>query len=341
MYKRKRRILPINFKVLALIALLSLFINSCNKPEEKLKEIDKVSLRLQWFHTAQFAGFYLAKEKGFYKENNLDVEINPGGPDFNAITLIANNSDTFGVWTADMLLIAQSKEVPIEILAALYREDPNVLMVKPDSGINSPVDFKGKRITTVFGRSTETVLSALLKKENIAVNDVSIEPFPFNLQSFLASKVDVSAAYSYDHPYQARKAGQDVKIIRPADYGIKFYSDCIFARNDFIEENPELVQRFISASLKGWEYALANKEEAVETVLKYATQLDNESQSYMMKEIEPLIRSENSSQLGLVSLDSIQSMVNILQDQKQLPQDFDASKAFTNRFVKEYYDDQK
>lgn len=335
---KRKTYFPGIFKVFVVITFLIIFANSCSKPNEKPDGRDKISLRLQWFHTAQFAGFYLAKDMGFYKENNLDVEINPGGPDFNAITLIANDSDTFGVWTADMLLIAQSKAVPIKILAAIYREDPNVLMVKPDSGINSPIDFKGKRITTVFGRSTETVLSALLKKENIKVDDVSIEPFPFNLQSFLMGKVDISAAYSYDHPYQARKAGQEVKIIRPADYGIKFYSDCIFARNDFIEKNPEIVQRFVSASLKGWEFALANKNEAVEIVLKYATQLDMESQSYMMQEIEPLIRSENPSQIGLVSLESIQSMVKILQDQKQLPQDFDASKAFTNRFVEEYYE---
>lgn len=338
MYKRKL-FPPMKLITLVVMAFLMLFANSCDKLAEKPKEVDKVSLRLQWFHTAQFAGFYVANEKGFYKENDLDVEINPGGPDFNAITLVANDSDTFGVWTADMLLIAQSKAVPISILAAIYREDPNVLMVKPDSGINSPVDFKGKRITTVFGRATETVLGALLKKENIAVSEVFIEPFPFNLQSFLMGKVDVSAAYSYDHPYQARKAGQGVKIIRPADYGIKFYSDCVFARNEFVEKNPAIVQRFISASLKGWEYALANKNEAVEIVLKYAKQLDNESQSYMMKEIEPLIRSENPSQIGLVSLESIQSMVRILQDQKQLPQDFDASKAFINRFVKGYYNE--
>ena len=126
-------------------------------------------------------------------------------------------------------------------------------------------------------------------------------------------------------------------MIRPADYGIKFYSDCIFARNDFIEKNPDIVQRFVSASLKGWEYALANKDSAVTSVLKYAPQLDRESQAYMLSAAEPLILSENSSMLGLIDSQSVLSMVKILQEQKLLPQNFDVSKSFSNKFVLKYY----
>lgn len=324
--------------VLSFVVLLTIasFCVSCGE-KEKTKELDNVSLRLQWFHLAQFAGFYSAQDNGFYNEKKLSVQINPGGPDFSAITLVASGSETFGVWTADQILIAQSKGIPITMLAAIYREDPNVLMVKSGSGISSTKDFKGKRITTVFGRATEIVLRALLSKEGLTDKDVKIEPFPFNIQSFLEGKVDVSAAYSYDHPFQAQKAGQEVTLIRPADYGIKFYSDCIFARTDFIEKNPDTVQRFISASLEGWEYALANKDSAVGSVLKYSPQLDKESQTYMLNAADPLIRSENPSMLGLISPQSIQSMVEILQNQNLLPQKFDGSKSFTNTFVEGYY----
>ena len=132
-------------------------LSGCNRHDQTAKA-QPVSLRLQWFPLAQFAGFYAADEKGFYKEQGLDVTINPGGPDFNAIQLVANGSDTFGIWTADQILVAQSRGVPITIVAAIYRKDPNVWLVKKGSGIKGPKDFKGKTVTTVFGRATETVL---------------------------------------------------------------------------------------------------------------------------------------------------------------------------------------
>jgi len=327
----KNKLHQIIIKGLLPVVISILAFNSCGEPQ-------KHSLRLQWFHLAQFAGFYSAQDNGYYLDNGIDLLINPGGPDFNAIQLVANSSETFGVWTADQILIAQSKGIPITIIGTIYREDPNVLMVKSQSEIYTPKDFIGKKITTVFGRSTETVLRALLEKEKINEKDVIIEPFPFNIQSFLSGNVDVSAAYSYDHPYQAQKAGQDVRLIKPSDYGVKFYSDCIFTRNELLENNPELVQAFVSATLKGWEFALANKDSAISTVLNFAPHLDRESQLYMLIEAESLIKSENPSQLGLINPNSIKQMVEILKEQKQLTSDFDPSKAFTNKFISEYYD---
>lgn len=328
--------------LLSLALLLTSLLNvACKKGRENGQSIDRVSLRLQWFHLAQFAGFYCAKDNGLYSARKIDLQINPGGPDFNAIPLVANGSDTFGVWTADQILIAQSRGVPITILAVIYREDPNVLMVMENSGIRSPADFRGKRITTVFGRATETVLRALLLRSGLTEKDVVIEPFPFNVMSFLQGKVDVSAAYSFDHPFQAMKAGAKIKIIRPSDYGIKFYSDCIFARNDLINKNPELVQRFISASLAGWEYALQNKSKAVDSVLALNPQLDRESQEFMLDSAEPLIRAEDPQRLGLVSDSSINAMVKILRDQGQVPKEFSGANIYDNQFVLNYYSKKK
>ena len=297
----------------------------------------KISVRLQWFPIAQFAGIYTASEKGYYKDAGLEVTVNPGGPDYNAITLVTNRSDTIGIWTADQLLISSSKGVPVTIVAAIYRKDPNVLLVRKDSSIKSPKDFAGKTVTTVFGRATETVLMAMLKRANVDPKSVKIEPFPFNLQSFAAGKVDVSAAYVYDHPYQARKLGLDLSIIDPADFGIAFYSDCLFVRTDLIQSNPKLVEAFVHATLHGWETALANKGEAVDIVCRQASGLDKESQAFMLDNSEALIRAENPKQLGLISEKSLDGMKAILVEQKQLPDAFDVRQCFTNRFVESYY----
>lgn len=298
----------------------------------------ETSVRLQWFDTAQFAGMYVAQDEGFYQDEGLKVDLRPGGPDLNAITLVTAGSDTFGVWTADHILIAQSKGVPITMLAAIYREDPNVLMVKDNSPITTPSDFRGKRITTVAGRSTEVVLRALLAGAGIAESEVTIEPFPFNIQSFLDGKVDVSAAYSYDHPYQAEKAGQAVRIIRPTDYGVHFYSDVIFARTDTVNKDPALVQKFISATLKGWTLALQNQDVALASTLSHGKGLDRESQVYMLVHSAPLIRAEDPQHLGRISGESLTNMVQILKSQNLIPADTTiGATAYDNSFVDAFY----
>jgi len=319
--------------------LLAVACGRGDAPSQNIRdpEPDKVSLRLQWFPLAQFAGFYVAADKGFYRDDRLDVTVNPGGPDFNAITLVANGSDQFGIWTADQILAARSRGVPITVVAAIYRKDPNVLMVRNGSGIKGPADFVGKTVTTVFGRATETVLRGMLARANVDPNRVRIEPFPFNVQSFVAGKVDVSAAYVYDHPFQARRMGTEVDLIDPADYGMNFYSDCLFVRTDLIEQRPDLVQRFVSATLRGWEYALAHQGEAVDIVMTKTQGIDRESQEYMLRESEALIRHENPDRLGLISLDSLNQMKAVLLEQKQLDHDIDVREAFTNRFVDAYY----
>jgi NitT/TauT family transport system substrate-binding protein len=318
-----------------LILIILILVNSCccDRNEDNV-----VSVRLQWFDLAQFAGFYCAEDQGFYRDSGLIVTINPGGPDFNAITLVANGSETFGVGTADQILLAQNRGVPITIIAAIFREDPNVYMVKKDSEIFTPKDFKYHTITTVFGRSTETVLNAILKAEGISINEVTIEPFPYNLQTFLNGDVDVSAAYVYDHPYQAEKLGMEVRIINPSDFGIKFYSDCIFVRNSLIEKNPAIVQKFISGTLKGWQYALDNKKDAVASTIARSPQLDIGSQEYMLEAAEPLILAEDSLKIGFIENSSITQMVRILQDQDQLPEGFDINNTYTNKFVSDFYD---
>jgi NitT/TauT family transport system substrate-binding protein len=320
---------------ITLFSFLAILLGGCKKPDSSAEGApSKVSLRLQWFDLAQFAGFYLAKDQGFYEAKGLDVTINPGGPDLNAITLVASRSDTFGVWTADHILMAQSKGVPIVILAAIYRDDPNILMVRSDSEIKGPKDFVGKTVTTVFGRSTETVLKALLSKENVDQAQVNIIPFPFNIQSFLEGKVDVSAGYVYDHPFQAEKNGMSIRLIEPSKYGIKFYSDCIFARKDFVEKNPEIVRAFIRASIEGWKSALKDKNAAIAATLLRVPSLDALSQMYLLEKAEPLILSEDPENIGVVNPASLEAMANELKRQNLLPQDFSINGTFTNQFLK-------
>lgn len=300
-------------------------------PQEKA--LVKAQIRLQWYPTAQFAGMYLAQATGLYKARGVDVDILPGGPNINTVTLVGNGTEPFGIWTADSILTAQSKGMPITIVAAIYRKDPNVLLVKADSPIHDPKDFVGKTITTVRGRSTETLLLALLDKEGIALNTVKIEPFPFTIQSFLDGKVDVSAAYVYDHVYQAKKQGAQVRVIDYGNYGLNFYSDCLIVNNNYAKRHPEVVKAVVQATLQGWREALANPTEAANAVCAVDKGLDHDAQVFMIKESEALIRPAGDSAIGVSRLDDMVKMADVLKKQGILPVGFDPSHSFDNSFI--------
>src|SRR5438309_2279552 len=107
---------------------------------------EAVTVRLKWFHQAQFAGFYVAKEKAYYQSAGLNVDIQPGGPDFPAVQMVAGGNEQFGVTGADQILIARSKGVPVVALAVIFRRNPFVLFSLAKSGIKTPADYVGKNI---------------------------------------------------------------------------------------------------------------------------------------------------------------------------------------------------
>src|SRR6202166_2299053 len=126
-----------------------------------------VTVRLKWLHQAQFAGYYVAKDKGYYEAAGLDVSIQPGGSDFPAIQMVAGGNEQFGVTGADQILIARSKGVPVVALAVIYRESPFVLFALKKSGITKPSEFVGKTIGLKIGGSEELVYRAVLKSAGI------------------------------------------------------------------------------------------------------------------------------------------------------------------------------
>ena len=125
---------------------------------------DAVTVRLKWFNQAQFAGFYVAQDKGYYKAAGLAVNIQPGGPDFPAVQMVTGGNEQFGVTGADQILIARSKGVPVVAVAVIYRRNPFVLFSLAKSGIKTPADFVGKKVGVKIGGNEELIYRAVLAK---------------------------------------------------------------------------------------------------------------------------------------------------------------------------------
>jgi NitT/TauT family transport system substrate-binding protein len=251
---------------------------------------DSVTVRLKWFNQAQFAGFYVAQEKGDYKATGLDVNIQPGGPDFPAVQMVAGGNEQFGVTGADQILIARSKGVPVVAVAVIYRRNPFVLFSLAKSGIKTPADYIGKKVGVKIGGNEELIYRAVLAKAKIDKSQLTEIPVKFDMTPLLTGDIDVWPGYLINEVLAAKEKGFDVNIVYPSDYGIDLYADTLFTTEAMLKEKPDVVRNFVAATLKGWNTAIAAPEEAAKITLKYGDKLNYEHELAMVKASVPLLK---------------------------------------------------
>lgn len=305
---------------------------SSSEGTDEGKELEKVVLRLKWIHQAQFAGFYAAKEKGFYEEVGLDVEILPGGADFPAVQMVASGDEDFGVTGADQILLAREKGVPVQALSVIYRESPFALFSLKDSGVETMEDLVGETVGVKLGGNEELTYRAMV--ENAGINSTSIEEMPvkYDLSPLLSGQVKAWPGYVINEVIAAEEEGYEVNIIKPKDYDINFYADTLFAKEDLIKDDPELVKSFVEASMKGWQYAIDHPEEAAEFGLKFSGDLKLDHEVNMMKASVPLLQPENSP-LGKMDESEWEYLQQNLLDLEFLKEKENINDAFTNDFI--------
>src|ERR1700688_4324572 len=234
---------------------------------------ESVTLRLKWFHQAQFAGFYVAKEKDFYKSAGLNVDIQPGGPDFPAIQMVTGGNEQFGVTGADQILIARSKGVPVVAIAVIFRRNPFVLFSLAKSGIKAPTDYAVKNVGVKSGGNEELIYPAVGDKGRVDKAKLNEIPVKFDITPLLAGAVDVWPGYLINEVLAAKEKGFEVNVVSPPDYGIDLYADTLFTTEKMLNKKPEVVRKFVTATLKGWTSAIAAPEEAAQITVKYGTKL--------------------------------------------------------------------
>jgi NitT/TauT family transport system substrate-binding protein len=293
---------------------------------------DAVSVRLKWFNQAQFAGFYVAKDKGLYQAAGLDVKVQPGGPDFPSIQMVAGGNEQFGISSADQILIARSKGVPVVAVAVLYRKSPFVLFSLKQSGITKPEQFTGKKIGVKVGGNEELVYRAMLKKAGVSNKSLTETPVKFDMTPLLTGQLDVWPGYTINEVLTAREKGFDVNVMWPSDYGIDMYADTLFTTEKLIREQPELVRRFVAATIKGWDAAVANPEEAATITAAQDKKLTYAHELGMMKESIPLLTPDKKP-IGSMDMAGWQAVHDLLLAGGFLKSPADLSKAFTTQFV--------
>ena len=266
---------------------------------------DAVTLQLKWVTQAQFAGYYVAKDKGFYDEVDLDVTIKPGGPDIAPPQVIAGGGADVVLDWMPSALATREKGVKLVNIAQPFKSSGMMLTCRKDSGIASPADFKGKTLGVWFFGNEYPFLSWMSKlgiKTDGSADGVKVLKQGFNVDPILQKQADCVSTMTYNEYWQIIDAGlsaDDLVVFKYEDQGVATLEDGIYVLEDKLKDPAfeDKMVRFVRASMKGWKYAEANPDEAAGIVLENdASGAQTEKhQKRMMGEIAKLTAGSNGA----------------------------------------------
>ena len=266
---------------------------------------DKLSLQLKWVTQAQFAGYYVAKDKGFYKDEDLDVEIKPGGPDIAPVQVLAGGGADVVLDWMPSALASREKGVALVNIAQPFKTSGMMLTCRKDSGISSPADFKGKTLGVWFFGNEYPFLSWMSHlgiATDGSADGVKVLKQGFNVDPLLQKQADCVSTMTYNEYWQIIDAGlsaDDLVVFKYEDQGVATLEDGIYVLEDKLKDPAfeDKMVRFVRASMKGWKFAEENPDEAADIVLENDASgaQTEEHQKRMMREIAKLTAGSNGA----------------------------------------------
>jgi NitT/TauT family transport system substrate-binding protein len=264
---------------------------------------DKVTIQLKWVTQAQFAGYYVAKAKGYYKDAGLDVTINPGGPDVAPPQVIAGGGADVIIDWMPSALASREKGVPLVNISQTFKKSGLELTCREDTGIKSPKDFKGKTLGVWFGGNEYPFLAWMAKlglKTDGSPDGVKVIKQGFNVDPLLQKQADCISTMTYNEYWQVIDAGykpSQLVVFKYSDEGVATLEDGLYVMEAKLKDPAFVakIAKFVQASEKGWDYARKNDKEAAKIVLAADTTGAQtlHHQEQMMGEIAKLLDPSN------------------------------------------------
>lgn len=277
--------------------------------QSKRPVLEKVRVQLKWFHQFRFAGYYAALEQGYYADEGLDVEFLERQLNKSVVDQVINGSAVYGIGDSSLLHeLALGK--PVVGVAAIFQHNPLVFMSLEESGIVTPEGIKGKKIVYDANNVLEAPLKALLANAKLTDVDYILNQQADDYRLFLAKRVDVIAGYLTSQLFYYKQAGVKINLLNPQDYGLDFYGDMLFTSATERQQNPERIERFLRATLKGWKYALDNSESIINLIAKrYHSKLSLDQLRFEAEAIRLLI--DSNVQLGKFDQSRLRMLANL------------------------------
>lgn len=292
-------------------------------------EFTPASLQLQWFVQAQFAGYYAAKDKGFYEDQCLDVTILEGGVDIVPQTVLAQGGADYAISWVPKALASREQGALITNVAQVFQRSGTLQVSFADKGITTAADFKGKKIGNWgFGNEYE-VFAAITKAGLDPAADVELVGQQFDMQALLNGEIDAAEAMTYNEYAQVLEAvnpdtgalyqPEDFNVVNYNDEGVAMYQDAIWASQERLADPAyeDMTQRFVTASLEGWIYCRDNAQECADIITANGSKLGASHQLWMMNEVNKLIWPSPAG-VGVVDKDLWEQAVVVALNTKNL-----------------------
>lgn len=324
---------------LVVLMLSALILSGCTNNDGESSEVDqlqKITVTLDWTPNTNHTGLYVAKDKGFYEEVGLDVEIiQPAGDASDQV--VATNTAQFGVSYQEAVTFARLQDMPIVSLAAVIQHNTSGFAAIKDKGIKTPKDFEGKKYGG-WGSPVEiATLKALMDKYDGDFEKVEILTSGAS-DFFASSEMDIDFAWIFEGwtGVEAQLRGMELDYIDlgKEEEALDYYTPVIITNENNINENPELVSSFMAATAKGYEYAIENAEESAQILLDNAPELDEE----LVKESQKFLSAkyqDDAEKWGVQKEKVWDNYTNWLFDNGLIEEKIDINAAFTNEFLPE------
>lgn len=326
----KQRFLPF---LMLLPFVLSSCTNATGTASQTPDSLISISLPVGYVPDVQFAPLYVAIEKGYYRDEGLDVSIDYSMENDNTV-LVGTGKLTFAVVSGEQVLLARAQELPVTYVMAWYQQYPVGIVAEKSSGISSLADLRDKKIGLpgLYGANYIGGM-ALLDSAGLTAKDVTLDSIGFNqVAALVAGQEDAVIVYTTNEPVQLQNQGVEYVLFKTSD-AVDLVANGLITNERTIQENPDLVKKMIRATLLGIEYTVDHPDEAFEISKKYISTLASSDQKTQKQVLLNSIEIFKTDHYGFSKPEAWQNMQNILLKMDLLSQPLDLSQAFTNEYL--------
>jgi NitT/TauT family transport system substrate-binding protein len=333
------------YKVISILlfGMIAVLVSACGgetSAQSAAATTDPIRVQLSWLPSVVFSPFYVAQDQGYYQAADLGVEIVSGGFDADGnfivpIDVVTSGKADFGIVDAANLLIARENGTPVVALATIFQSHPLALVSLAENNITRPSELVGKSVDITY--NSQLNYNSLLKAEQLDPASVNtLERTDLTTQSLLNGKVDVIDGWVTTEVAELLAAGEDINLIFPSEYGVDTYPLVIFTTEDMVKNQPEKVERFLQATLKGIEQVIAAPDAAATLFLTYDATRGAAVETAAVQQALPLFLPAGS-QPGLMKPEVWEFTQEMLVEQGLLTSATDVTSAYTLHFLDTIY----
>lgn len=323
--------------LLLILVLLVISTSACGPlaiPGSEESQLRRIRLPMGYVPNIQYAPFYVGMEKGFFAEENLEIDFDYSY-ETDGVALVGANELQFSLASGEQVPIARAEGLPIVYVMAWYGKYPVAVIAKNEQGITEPEDLAGKRVGLpgLFG-ANYVGLRALLAQAGLKESDLRLDSIGFNQVEVLATDAnDAVVGYLANEPIQLRAQGYDIDVIAVADY-VDLVSNGLITNQVTIENDPELVRGMVSATMKAIQYTVENPNEAYEISKKYVEGLEDADRKVQMDVLTTSISLYQTDPYGYSDQDAWENMQRVLLQMGLMKEEIDLNETYSNEFIR-------